>query len=1099
MKRIIIFIMFFSILFTFSADAAKVKKQAADVPDVKAETFKGLTFRNIGPALTSGRISDIAIHPFKRGTWYVCAGSGNLWKTVNAGTTWEPIFENYPSYSIGCIAIDPVNPEVLWLGTGENSSGRHVGYGDGIYKSLNGGKTWENMGLKETQHISKILINSENTDIIYVASEGPLWSAGGERGVFKSSDGGKSWKNLLLISKDTGVVDIAFEPGRPETLYAAAYQRRRSVASFLAGGPESGIYKSADAGTSWRRLKVGLPKGDMGRIGLAVSPMKPNVVYATIEGTPEEMGFYRSADRGESWEKQNAYVSGGTGAHYYQEIFADPHVFDRVYQTDMWLHVTEDGGKTFSRVKEKHKHSDNHALAFDLLGHNSNYLLAGCDGGVYETWDRGETWRYIANLPVTQFYKIALDNSEPFYNIHGGTQDNGTQMGPSRTLTIQGVRTQDWVMTYGADGHACAVDPTDPNIVYVEWQDGHPYRYDHRSGENVAVRPYEEPGEAPLRWNWDSPILVSPHSHTRIYYGAQKLFRSDDRGDSWTVVSPDLTRNIDRFKQPIMGRTWGPDAVRDHEAMSTFSTTTIISESPVQEGLIYVGTDDGLIQVTEDGGANWRKAAPLPGVPEYFYVNDLKAGNHDKFTVFAAVDNHKSNDLKPYLFKSTDAGRSWSAISGDLPKPLLIWSVAQDHVNKDLLFIGAETGIFFTLDGGSSWLKFTGGLPTISFRDIEIQKRENDLVGGSFGRSIFVLDDYSPLRDIDSALLQTPGHLFKVKKTLMYIPRKPLEMEGKGFQGDDYFITPNPPFGAVFTYYLKESLKSQKQLRQEAEKVLAKAGGNEGFPSWAELEQEEREDPPVILLTVKDQSGRVVRHLEGPILAGIHRVAWDLRYPSLSPTELTVDLDMDPWDRPPQGPLVVPGRFSVSLAKRVKGVLTPLGQAQDFQVESLGLNSLGEKDRKALLAFQAQAGKLQRAVMGTRNVVTEALRSLTFIKKALTDTPEAGPELSATALALEGKLKDALIVLLGEPVKTKRRFLEPQINRLQQRINIQVDTTFPVTKTALRNYEIAADGFTALRATLKQLLEIELPALQKQMEKANAPWTPGRGLPEWEK
>ncbi len=1104
MKRIVIGLFTF-IFFVFINSCsipciAKEKKTTQTSPfKPKASTFSGLKFRNIGPAFMSGRISDIKIHPFKPSVWYVCAGSGNIWKTENAGTTWTPIFDDQPSYSIGCITLDPHNPDILWVGTGENVSGRHVGYGDGIYRSLNGGKTWKNMGLKKTEHISKILIHPNDSSIIYVASEGPLWSSGGERGVFKSTDAGRTWKPCLTISKDTGVVDIALDPGHPATLYAAAYQRRRTVASFLAAGPESGIYKTTDGGKSWRKLKVGLPKGHMGKIGLAISPIKSNVVYATIEANQEEKGFYRSTDFGESWEKRNSYCSGGTGAHYYQEIYADPHVFDRVYQMDVWIHVTHDGGKTFHRVEGKTKHSDNHALAFDLAGHNPKYLLAGCDGGVYETWDAGKTWRFISNLPITQFYKLALDTALPFYNVHGGTQDNSSQLGPSRTLNVNGIRNSDWKVTSGADGHASDIDPTDPNIIYCEWQSGHPYRYDHRSGQLVDIRPYPEPGDPALRFNWDSPILVSPHSHTRIYYGAQRLFQSDDRGDSWKPISGDLTRNIDRLKEPIMGKTRGPDALRDHAAMSMFSTTTIISESPLTEGLIYVGTDDGLVQVTEDGGKNWRKIDKLPGVPDYFYVNDIKASLHDKDTVYLAVDNHKTGDFKPYLLMSTNRGKTWTSIGGDLPNPLLVWAVAEDHKKGDLLFIGAETGLFFTLDRGKHWIKFKGGLPTISFRDIEIQRRENDLVGASFGRSFYVLDDYSPLREITPEMLKKDAHLFTVKKALHYIQRSPLDMTGKANQGDGYFVAPNPPFGAIFTYYLKDSLKTLAKLRQEKEKTLEKTGKPVGFPSWDDLRKEDGEEEPAIIITVKDQSGQVVRRIHGPVGEGIHRVAWDLRYPSIAPTTLIDPIDPDPWFGPPKGPMVVPGTFTVSITKRERGKLIPLSKTISFQVESLNMATLPAKDRADLLAFQQKAGKLQRAMMGAEKVIRESWTQVKFIKKSLRDTLGADPSLMERADRLKNELTAISHILLGDEVKTKRRFGAETSPPLLNLIQTQADAASPITGTAKRNYEIAADGFEKLLKRLTKLVDTDLKSLQKDLEAAGAPWTPGRGVPKWEK
>ena len=1081
-------------IFAIAAVAWSETKPAEKKGLLTSEVLSGLEFRNIGPAIMSGRISDIAIHPKNRSIWYVAVGSGGVWKTMNAGTTWTPIFDGQASYSIGCLTLDPNSPDVVWVGTGENVSGRHVGIGDGVYKSLNGGKTWTNMGLAKSEHIARILVDPRDSNTVYVAAEGPLWSPGGERGLYKSIDGGKTWTISLEISKDTGVTCAEFDPSNPDIMYAAAYQRRRSVAAFMGGGPESAIYKSEDAGKTWRKLAVGLPEGDKGKIGLAVSPMKPNVVYATVEAGPEGKGFYRSTDRGESWEKRNPFISGGTGPHYYQEIFADPNTFDRVYQMAPPLMVTDDGGKSFRRVNENNKHGDNHAMAF--VKGDPDYILNGSDGGVYESHDLGKTWRFFDNLPVTQFYKIALDSALPYYNVHGGTQDNGSQLGPSRTLNAHGIGNSDWVITFGADGYASAIDPEDPNILYVEMQEGYLFRYDKKSHETVAIHPKPGLDDPPLRFNWDSPVHISPHSHTRIYYASQFVWRSDDRGNSWTRISPDLPRNIFRLEQPIMGKTWSPDALWDHGAMSMFSTITTVDESRLQEGLIYAGTDDGLIQVTEDGGKSWRKVEKIPGVPDHFFVNKVKASKHDKDTVFAAVDSHKTGDYKPYLLKSTDRGKTWANIAGDMPQRTLVWSVTQDHVNKDLLFAGTEYGIFATLDGGAHWLKLGGGIPTISFRDIEVQERESDLVGASFGRSFFILDDYSPLRQLSEECLRKEAALFPVKKALQYIPLRPIDSSDKGCLGDAFFLAPNPPFGAILTYYLKDSLKTRAEARREEEKDLGKAGKPVTFPGWDKLRKEEVEDKLEIVLTIKDESGQVVRRITGPVSQGIHRVAWNLRYPPVEPIELEAT-EREQWEWTPEGPLVVPGTFTVSLAKKVEGVLTPLGEPQAFQVDSLGLATLAEKDRQALLDFQKKAGELQRAMMGAGAAAREAMESIRYMKKALLETPKADPKLMERAKDLEKRLQGATRVLWGD--RTVMRRSEAASPGLMQRVSAELTITCPVTETAKRDYEIAASSFEKLLEDMRVLIDRDVKKLGDELEAAGAPWTPGRRLPVWKK
>jgi hypothetical protein len=527
-----------------------------------------------------------------------------------------------------------------------------------------------------------------------------------------------------------------------------------------------------------------------------------------------------------------------------------------------------------------------------------------------------------------------------------------------------------------------------------------------------------------------------------------------------------------------------------------YSTITSISESPLVEGLIYAGTDDGLVQATEDGGKTWRKIDALPGVPAQFFVNEVKASRLEKDAVFAAVDSHKTGDYKPYLLRSDDRGRTWRSIAGDLPQRGMVWSVAQDHVKKDLLFAGTEYGIYVTLDGGARWVKLGGGLPTISFRDIEIQERESDLVGASFGRSFYVLDDYSPLRLIGEQALQKDALLFPVKKALLYIPQRPNDSSGKGTFGETYFTAPNPPFGAIFTYYLKDSLKTAAEARRDREKDLEKAGKPVTFPGWDELRLEDGEEKPAVILTVTDVAGQVVRRITGPVAQGIQRVAWDLRYPPVDPPQLEAP-PPDDWGNSPQGPLVVPGTFTVSLAKRVAGVVTPIGEPQTFTVESLHLASLEEKDRQALLAFQQRAGELQRAMMGAAGAVNEALNDIQLMKKALADTPKADPKLGDGVRALEKKMRATLTTLTGDRVVQRRS--ESTLPSLMDRVSAQLGSTSPITATVRRDYDIAAAGFEKLVEEMRVLVEVDLPKLGAALEAAGAPWTPGRGVPRWKK
>ncbi|MDL1892724.1 glycosyl hydrolase, partial [Sphingobacteriales bacterium CHB3] len=603
-----------------------------DDSKLSSSTFEGLKFRSIGPALTSGRIGDIAVNSNNTSEWYIAVASGGVWKTINAGTTFEPIFDGEGSYSIGCVTIDPNNPFVIWVGTGENNSQRSVSYGDGVYRSDDGGKSWKNMGLKKSEHIGKIIVDPRSSNIVYVAAQGPLWGPGGDRGLFKTTNGGTTWDSILYVSKHTGVSDIVMDPRNPDVLYAAAYQRRRHVFTLINGGPESAIYKSEDAGKSWRKLAGGLPTGDVGRIGLAISAVNPDVLYAIIELPNRKGGFYRSTNRGASWEKRSDYISGSP--QYYNELFCDPKDVDRVYSMDVFLKVTNDGGKTFSNLGGSNRHVDDHAFWINPI--NTNHYIVGGDGGIYESFDRAATWNFKPNLPVTQFYRVEVDNSKPFYYVYGGTQDNFTLGGPSRTISSSGLVNSDWFVTTSGDGFFTRIDPEDPNIVYSESQYGVLVRFDRRTGEQVGIQPKEEKGDPALRWNWDSPLIISPHKHTRLYFAAQRVFRSDDRGDSWTPVSGDLTRQLDRNSLPVMDRIWSIDAVAKNSSTSQFGNIVSLSESPKREGLIYAGTDDGLIQVTENGGTTWRKIEKFPGVAEMAYVSRIEASLHDANTVYAA-------------------------------------------------------------------------------------------------------------------------------------------------------------------------------------------------------------------------------------------------------------------------------------------------------------------------------------------------------------------------------------------------------------------------------------------------------------------------------
>lgn len=1081
--------------------ALSVKAQEPEKPKTpfSAETFSEIKLREIGPAATSGRVGDIAVVPGHPAVWYVAVASGGVWKTTNAGTTWTPLFDKEGSYSIGCVTVDPQNPNAIWVGTGENNSQRSVGYGDGVYKSQDGGKSWKNVGLKTSEHIGKIVVDPKNSDVVYVAAQGPLWAAGGDRGVHKTTDGGKTWKAVLTISENAGVSDLWMDPRDPNVLYATSYQRRRHVWGMVHGGPESAIYKTTDAGVTWRRLEKGIPKGDLGRIGLAVSPADPDVVYAMIEATdPKDRGTYRSTDRGESFTRVGEYSA--PGPQYYQEMFPDPKNVDRVYSMDVFNMVTEDGGKTWKRLGEKHKHVDNHALWIDPA--DTSHLVNGNDGGVYESWDRGATWEFKSNLPVTQFYRVAVDESKPFYFVYGGTQDNATVGGPSRTTTAHGIVNSDWFVTTGGDGFFSAVDPKDPNIIYSESQYGNLVRFDRKSGEEIDIQPQAGPGEAPLRWNWDSPLIISPFSNARIYFAAQRVFRSDDRGDSWKPVSGDLTRQIDRNRLKMMGRVWGPDAVAKNTSTSFYGNIVSLAESPKKEGLLYVGTDDGLVQVTEDGGANWRKVETFPGVPANTYISDLEPSPHDEGTVYAAFDDHKMGDFKPYLFRSADRGKSWTSITGDLPARGTVYTIVEDPAKAGLLYCGTEFGLFFSPDGGKRWVPLKGGMPTIAVRDIAIQKREGDLVIATFGRGFFVLDDLTPIRRATDELLAKEAALLPAKDAWMYVPSMPLGLRDKAFRGESFFAAPNPPFGAVFTYYLKDEALTKKKARQAEEKKIAAKGGDVFYPPWDALKAEEREEEPSIVLTVTDGAGNVVRRLDGPVKAGFHRVAWDLRYPASNPTRPAPARPEDEPESifapPLRGPLAMPGTYTVTLEKKTDGAVTKLAEPVSFTAEVLGTASLPPPDRAKALEFEKKVARLQRAVLGSVELSKEVERRLEMLQKALFDTSSADPTLMTRTKELSLNLKGIQEQLSGDRVVAKyQEPVPPSISeRVQRIVHALWSSTSAPTGTQQRGYGIAAQQFVSVLANLRTLVDADLKELETKAEAAGAPWTTGR-VPTW--
>lgn len=1094
MKRVSIYFLAM-VMFSFfglnDSFAGKKKDKGEKNDTLKSSVVSGLKFRNIGPAFTSGRIADFAVNPDNPSEYFVAVASGHIWKTSNNGTTFKPVFDNYGAYSIGCLAMDPNNYNVIWAGTGENNHQRALGYGNGVYKSVNGGQSWKNMGLKDSRQIGMIAIDPRNSDIVFVAAEGSAWGPGGDRGLYKSTDGGKTWKRVLEISENTGVNNVVIDPGDPDIMYATSEQRRRHVHTKIGGGPESAIYKSTDGGENWRKLKSGLPGGDVGGIGIAISPVDPDVVYAIIEAAGKSGGFFRTTNKGETWKKMSSHHSSG---QYYNEIICDPTDVDIVYSMETVSKITKDGGKTWKNLGLNKRHVDDHALWVDPS--DTKHYMIGGDGGVYETFDAGQNYVFKSNLPVTQFYRVNVDNTEPFYWVYGGTQDNNSFGGPSRNLNRSGVTAGEWVVTLGGDGFWQAIDPEDPNIVYSEYQYGNIYRYDKKSGEGIKIKPQPGKNEETYKWNWNTPFILSPYSNTRMYIAANKVFRSDDRGNSWKVISDDITTQTDRNTWPVMDRYWGVDAVQKDVSTSLFGTSVSIAESPVKENLLYVGTDDGVIAITEDIGVNWRKVMKFPDVPEYTYVSDILPDRFDENIVYASFDNRKRDDFKPYILKSTDKGQTWTSIAGNLQENGTVHTIAQDRIRKDLLFAGTEFGVFFSIDGGKIWTQLKSGIPDVAVRDIVIQERENDLVLATFGRGFYILDDYTPLRELTPELLEEESYIFPVKDALMYIQQR-----GRYGTGSTVYLAKNPEFGATFTYFVKEIPKTLKQQRKEKEKKLIKEKQPIPIPSLDELRAEENETPFHFFFTITDEDGKVIRKITSAAKKGINRINWDLRYSETG----NVDARGDKYNPTSTGGstwLVLPGTYNVTLSQYAGGEVKDLYGPVVFNAKSLNNTTLPAEDRKEMIAFLKKTDKLYKAMDGAESFTEDMMKRIQYIKQGIQNTPGTTPEMMSKAEKVEAEIDEILWKFNGQRPKASREENLPAVPSLNERLGALIwvhwGSTSGITETEREQYSILSEELPPVLEQIKKIYTTDIPELEKGLDEIGAPWTPGR-IPTWNK
>lgn len=1095
MKRILYFTLLIALILPFNqAKAQKKKKGSGDTKEIvdslKNVSLSGLSFRHIGPALTGGRVVDLAINPDNNSEYFVASGHGSLWKTTNRGTTFNPVFDHQKTFSIGAVVYDPNNTNVVWVGTGEHNNQNNVIYGDGVYKSEDGGASWTNKGLKASDHIGMIVVDPNNSNVVFVAAYGSLRNPGGDRGIFKTTDGGETWNNVLSISEYTGCYEVHMDPRNSNILYAVAHQRMRKLYTGVSGGPETAIYRSDDNGENWKKVISGLPNEDLGRIGMDISPANPDVLYAVVEAK-EGKGLYRSSNRGASWSKQSSYIS--SYPFYFQRVVCDTEDENMLYSLDVFNQVSRDGGKTWSNLGEDKKHVDNHALWIDP--NDNKHLISGCDGGVYESYDQGKNWDYKNNISICEIYKITADNSEPFYNVYMGTQDNNSLGGPSRTINSAGITNADWFFTNGGDGFESQVDWKNPNIIYAQSQNGGLVRFDKSSGENLYIKPYDF-NDTAYRYDWDAALLISQFDNKRLYFGGNKLFRTDDQGSTWNEISPDLTRGVPQEMDKLMGRSWSIDDLAWKSSMANIVT---IAESPKDENKLYVGSGDGLIHYTNDGGATWQKSNAISGLPKYARIHHIIASNHDVNVAYAACHDFIGGSKKPFLYKTNDGGKTWSSINANLPEVGATYTVAEDHVDANLLFVGTQFGLYTSNDGGKDWVAFKRGMPNTTVMDIEIQRRENDLVVSTFGRGVYILDDYSPLRSISKETLAKDAYIFPIKDALMFIEASPLGYRGVGFQGASYYSAPNPPIGATFTYYIKDDFETLKEKRRKQEKEIQEEGGNVKYPDYATLENEANERDAYLLFTIKDSEGNVVRKMKKGVSKGVHRLVWDYRYNPTYPINFDVFDESVYWSEPAKGYRVVPGEYSVSLSKFEDGEFTELVADQKFTCKTLNNTTLPAQDQATLNEFNQKVAELTRALSGADEYKSELNSKIKYLKKAVVEAPNVPIETMNNIADIEADMRAINKILYGDYLRSRYEGATP--TSLTERLDVITyalwGTSAAPTTTYIKSYEYAAERFDDVVENIISI-ETKILAVEDILEKYGAQYTPGR-LPAWKR
>lgn len=1023
-----------SLVLIFFIGAKKIEKEAESL--LKESILDGLKWRCIGPANMGGRIDDFAVVESNPFIIYAGTASGGVWKTTNNGVTWKAIFDNQNTSTVGDVTIAPSNPDIVWVGTGESNNRQSSSWGDGVYKSTDGGQTWKNMGLRKTHHIGRIVIHPTNPDILYVAALGHLWGPNEERGLFKTTDGGKNWVSILFIDENTGCVDVAMDPESPNTLYAAAYQRRRRGWGFNGGGPGSSLHKTTDGGETWTRLSEGLPSGIIGRIGIDIYHSNSNIVYTILEH--KQGGVFRSEDKGLSWKKMS---STNPRPMYYSQIRIDPQNDQRIWVLGASMYVSEDGGKTFRRDYVRSIHGDHHAMWINPV--DSDHMVLGSDGGIYFSYDRGKTWDFVNSLPLGQFYEIGFDTREPYY-VYGGLQDNGTWGGPSATWYRQGITNEEWFRIGGGDGFYTQVDPTDHTIIYAESQNGNLFRFDLKTGERKSIRPVPEEEKEIYRFNWNCPILISPHDPKTIYYGGNKLFISIDRGETWEATV-DLTMQQDRKKLSLMGVIPSKDSLSRHDGIAFFGDITTISESSLKQGLLYVGTDDGNLQVSQDGGKTWKNViSHVPGVPKYTYVTRVVASGFEEGTAYATFDGHRNDDFKPYVYMTKDYGASWKNISSNLSLGSTVNVIREHPRNPLLLFVGTERGAYFTIDQGKRWIPFRSKFPIVPVDDIAIHPGENDLIFGTHGRSIWILDDITPLEQLNRDVLSSSGYLFDVRRAIIFNP-----YYHKGNLGHKVFVAPNPPFGAIINYYLKE-------MPKESVKII-----------------------------IQDNQGRNIRELKGPREAGINRIAWNLRYaPPAQPDEGQTSSR----DRP-LGSFVLPGTYHIVLKTAGKEMTKTL------QVEGDPRIDLSFEERKVQFDALQKIYKMYPVLSASRRTTERLKKEINTVKKKLQDIPDVAKPVADKVKDISKELDDIHLKLFGDP-RLGRRGMRASVRGRIQRLSRSIEGYSGVpTQSQLMSLEKESAKLKVLIKRINTVIDTDIQQFNKLMKENNIPHVvPGKKI-----